>query len=305
MLCLLGAAICWGSVPVMLKYLADCIPDGYTTNLLRYPLAAVVYLPWLIVGFRRGQLRGLWPVVLIPTAINLVGQTLWATAPYYVTPGMQAFLLRLATLWGILGAFWLFPDERQLAHSVRFWVGGALALAGFTVMSAIGLKGEGDISTTGIVIMFFCIVAYGLYGVTVRHAMGKRHPLVVFSVISVLTSIGLIAMAPLGEPSSLLDLPPLPWAILVLSALMGVAIAHGLYYIAVQRIGVAITSFTLAATPFVSIIGSSLVFGERFSAGQWVGGMVLLAGSTLALWSQQKLPVSRPDKPPPRDPVEP
>ncbi len=276
----------------MLKYLAapGLVPDGFTTNLVRYPVAALIYVPWLVIGIRKGGLGRFWLVALIPTSINLAGQTLWACAPYHITPGLQAFLLRLATLWAILGAFCLFPDERLLARSPRFWIGSALALIGFSVMSVLGVQVSTGTRITGIVIMFFCGICYGLYGVTVRYVMGSLHPLVVFSVISVYTSVGLIALAPLGEPSSVLRLEPLPLCILVLSALLGVAIAHGLYYIAVQRIGVAITSLTLAATPFVSIVGSHIVFGEQFSRGQWTGGVVLLVGSSLALWSQQQLP---------------
>jgi DME family drug/metabolite transporter len=129
-----------------------------------------------------------------------------------------------------------------------------------------------------------------MYGVSVRYAMGGLHPLIAFGVISAYTSVFLLLMAPLGEPSALVRLPVFAWLILVVSSLLGVAIAHGLYYFSVQRIGVAITSLTLAATPFVSALVSRIVFEERFTPVQWAGGLVLLGGSSLALWSQQHLP---------------
>jgi drug/metabolite transporter (DMT)-like permease len=276
----------------MLRHLArpGLVPDGFASNAVRYPVAALLYLPILIWGIRSGRSNGFWRLALIPTFINLFGQTLWASAPYHMTPGLQAFMLRFASFWGILGAFIVFRDERQLARDVFFWIGGLLSIVGFSVMSYAGWQGSADTTFTGLVIMFFCSICYGLYGVTVRYAMGGRHPLFVFSVISIYTSIGLLAIAPAGEPAKLIEMDAAPMGILVLSAVLGIAIAHGLYYIAVQRMGVAISSMFLMLTPFVALAGSYLVFEESFSTWQWIGGVVLLVGSALAIRSQQHLP---------------
>jgi len=298
LLCLAGATLCWGSVPVMLNYLADphIVPDGYTANAVRYPISALAYLPWLVVAIRRGGLGRFWLTALIPSAINVAGQTLWGLSPYYLPAGQLAFLFRLSALFGVLGAFWLFRDERRLARSPLFWVGAILATIGFATMSALILTGATVIRPAGIVIIFLCSFCYGAYGVSVRYVMGKLNPLVVFAVICAYTSIPLLAMAPLGTPSSVLSLKPLQMTILLVSGLLGVALAHGLYYIAVQRLGVVVTSMTLTAMPFVSIVGSSIWLGERFTAGLWVAGSVLVIGTSCALWSQQHLPEAPKDE---------
>lgn len=292
-LALVGAIISWGFTPVMLRYLANHVPDGFTANIGRYPIAAAVYLPWLIIGIRKGRLGSFWLTALIPTAINLVMQTLWAWAPYYLDAGMLAFLFRLCTVWAILGAFLLFPDERKLARKPRFWLGTLLAFAGFVVMSLLGNPIKSPTYLTGVIIVFFCTICWGMYGVAVRYTMRNLHPLMVFSVISVYTSIGLICMAPLGDPGSLVRLEPFPLAILILSSLVGIALAHGLFYFAIQRIGVAICSLVLMVSPFVSILAAYVFLGERFSAGQWIGGLILVAGAMLALWSQERLTIDR------------
>lgn len=294
MICLAGATLCWGSVPVMLGYLADphIVPDGYTANAVRYPISALMYVPWLIVAVRRGGLGRFWLTALIPSAVNVAGQTLWGLSPYYLPPGQFAFLFRLSALFGILGAFWLFRDERRLARSQSFWAGAVLAAAGFGVLAWLILRTGEGVRPAGIVIIFLCSLCYGAYGVSVRYVMGKLDPLVVFAVICAYTSIPLLAMAPLGDPASLLRLGARPMTVLIVSGLLGVAVAHGLYYIAVQRLGVAVTSLTLTATPFVSVIGSALWLGERFSTGQWLAGTVLVAGTAVALWSQQHFPAT-------------
>lgn len=281
----------------MLKYLAspDLVPDGFTANAIRYPLSALIYLPWFIVGIRTRQMRGLWLMALIPSGANLIMQTLWAWAPYYLDAGLLAFLLRLCVVWTILGALLLFKDERRLARSPTFWAGAGLAVSGFVVMSWSTLQAGSTASLTGIAIMFGCGIFWGIYSIAVRAVMGRLHPLVVFSVVSAYTSVGLLAAAPLGEPAAVLRLPPGAMAILGLSSLVGIALAHGLYYIAVQRIGVAICSLMLIAAPFVSILTAWWAFGETFTSKQWLGGLVLLAGAALAVNTQKHI---RPAVPP-------
>lgn len=288
---LVGATLCWGLPPVMLKFLAGPgrVADGFCTNLVRYPVAMLFYLPVLIWAARAGKLRHLWLPALIPTAVNLLGQTLWATAPYYLDASVIAFLLRLAAIFGIAGAFLVFPDERRLARSWVFWTGVALAAVGFLTMSWIHVSAVAGASWTGIVIMFFTSMGYGLYGVGVRYVMRDTNPILVFAVIGTYTSIGLIIVSPLGELSSLLHLDALSWLILILSAICGITLAHSMYYTAVQRLGVAVSTMMLSVTPFVSLGFAALFLGERLTVSQLIGGCLLIVGASVAMRAEQHL----------------
>lgn len=298
-LCLIGVTLCWGITPVLLKYLAgpNRVPDGFTSNLVRYPLAVALYLPLLIAAIRRGGYGRFWLAALIPTTVNVLGQTLWAWAPYYLESGMMSFIGRTAVIWGILGAFVLFPDERRLARSLAFWVGTVLSIGGFVMMSLLG-DGLGERNTWfGIAIMMLCAACWGLYGVTVRYVIHDLHPLFVFSVIGGYTAIAMILLAPLGEPAALRAMPAAGWVVLVASAVLGIAIAHGLYYVALQRIGAAISTLSLMMAPFVTIAVSAVVLNERFTHWQWVGGVILIVGASAAVWSQHRVRIRVPPDP--------
>jgi O-acetylserine/cysteine efflux transporter len=292
-ICLLASIICWGVPPIMLRYMAEqhIVPDGFTTNLIRYPVATIIYIPLLIIASRRGvRLGSFWKWALLPAGINIVGQTLFAIAPYYMHAGIMSFLLRLSTIWSTLLAFILFKDERFLARSPRFWLAAAMAIAGFTLMAIIG-KGNipiGRSDLAGIEIILICSIFWGLYDVTVRHTMGNLNPLLVFGVIGNYTSIGLALLGPAGDPSSLKHLSATHWVFLIGSAYIGIAAAHVLYYVSLQRLGVAVSSVTLLLSPFVTMVGSSIYLREELSRIQWIGGILLIAGSTLALLTRFK-----------------
>lgn len=299
LLCLVGATLSWGAAPVMLSYLIDYVPDGFSTNLVRYPVACLFYLPLLVEGALRKRGGRFWIAALLPAAINLCGQAFWAMAPYHLTAGVMAFLLRLSGVWGILGAFLLFPDERYLARRPAFWIGTVLALLGFVVMSWVHIAHVRQAGWIGLGIMLMAGMCYGLYGVTVRYVIGDLNPLFVFAVVGSYTSVGLIALSPLGEPSTLLQIPPRAWIVLLVSAIVGISLAHGMYYAAVQRLGAAITMVLLSVTPFVSICGSALFLGERFTPMQWVGGTILVLGATVAMRAHERKAVTTINKRPP------
>ncbi|MBN1489148.1 MAG: DMT family transporter [Phycisphaerae bacterium] len=291
---LLTALLCWSSVPLMLRYLADYVPDGWTTNLVRYPAGAILYLPWFIAAACDRSKRRLFVLALIPAAFNIVSQSCWAWAPYFIEPGLLTFLVRLSVIWGLLAALVLFPEERRLLGSTRFWVGLVLSLGGF---AAVVLRAEtihSRATLVGVIVALACGVALGLYMIGVRATMRHVNPVTAFSIIGTYTAVACIFLAPLGEPASLLSLGPKPLLILLFSAIVGIAIAHTMFYFAIQRLGVTICSSSNVFTPFVTVTASSLLFHERFAPLQWVGGVMLVLGTILVVWSQEHLRGVRP-----------
>jgi len=282
--------ISWGTVLLFLKHLAGHI-DAWTANGWRYSIAAVFWLPILLLGWRRGDLpERLWRRALIPAAFNIAGQVLYAFAPYYIGPGLAGFLLRVSLISSTAGALILFVDERPLARSGTFWMGMALVAGGTigtVLMGTTPLSGAGGF---GIVMALLSGAFFGLYGVSVRYCMRGVPSLTAFSVISLLTALGMVAlMIPMGRRHGLevLDLSAMNWSLLIVSALVGIAAGHTCYYAAITRLGVAVSTAIVQISPFLTAIGGAILFGEQLTAGQWVSGFVMLGGAWLLLRAEQ------------------
>jgi drug/metabolite transporter (DMT)-like permease len=56
-----------------------------------------------------------------------------------------------------------------------------------------------------------------------------------------------------------------------------------------RRIGATIPALVILAQPFIVLTVSYIVFGESLNGLQLLFGLVLLAGSALAVWAQQQL----------------
>ena len=289
-LCALGSLLCWCTVPLFIKYFTDYF-DPVTQNGLRYSVAALVWLPALIFMIRSGKVPGhIWAAALIPTFVNICGQTLWAWSLYYLDPGMVGFVVKLNTVWGTILAIIFFADERNLVRSRSFWCGMILSGVGFVLM--VGAHPQLRLSGTiaGLAIIIGCSVFWALYAVTVRWKMARYAPIPAFAVIAIYTAAGCdVLMLLFGEPAAVGQAGSFTLLMLLISAVLGIGLAHVFYYGALNRLGVAITSGILLIVPFVTAVLSMAIFGERLGSVQWLGGAVLVGGTALLVAAQRVL----------------
>lgn len=290
----LGIVCIWGSMPVFLKALTNHT-DAWTASGIRYPIAALLLLPSLIHARAKGRVnREILTRAIVPALLVFVGQVLWSWAPYFLEASLIGFLVKTSTVWAILGAMVLFRDERPLFRSPKFYVGLALCTGGIVALAVEGGAFDARSTRTGIVVILVCSLFFGLYAVSVRRFISDVSPIVSFGIVAQYVSIGTIVLAVVfGEPASIPDLPGEAWLFLVLSALFGVGISHMLLYVAVVRLGAAITSSTQMLSPFITCLVAYVLLGETMSASTWAACVTLVGGGLVLLWSQRELSITR------------
>ena len=287
---LFGSVLCWGTIPVLLRSLTGSI-DAWTANGLRYPLAAMLYWPVLVYAFHSGHLtRSVVARCLVPAVLTLIGQVFWALAPYYLPASSIGFFIRASLVWSLLGAMILFPDERPLLASYRFWIGIVLSVVGFVVLSASKLRFDADVSGVGITIILICGIFFGLYAVSVRSCLRGVNPLVAFGVVSQFVSAGtLTAMFVAGRYEAVWSLDGRGWSAVIGSSLLGIALGHAFLYSAIRRLGAAITSGSLTLTPFVTAVLASAFLNESMSVLAWSAGTTMVIGALFMLTAQNRI----------------
>jgi len=290
----LGALCFWALGPNFIKYLTRYM-DAWTQNLLRYFVACLFWLPFLALSVRRKRFdKRIWRRALLPAAANIVMQSLWAAAFYYIDPAFMVLLTKTTIVWIAGFSLVFFPEERTLAKSRRFWLGLGLCVVG--VVGVLYFKDDFAARGTmvGVVIGLAAAFMWGVYTVTVRMAFRDIDSRTGFSVISIYTVVGLAGFAlAFGKLGDCLNMGVKPWAVVVGSAVMCIALAHVLYYAAMRRIGATIPALVILAQPFAVLAISYVVFGESLNVLQLVFGAALLVGAGLAVWAQQHLNAAR------------
>jgi len=286
----LGALIFWSLGPIFIKYFTGYM-DSWTQNLLRYSVACLFWLPFLLLSVRDKSLdKRVWRRAVVPAAANVVMQSLWAAAFYYIGPAFMVLLTKTNIIWIAVFSLILLPEERTLLRSRHFWLGLALSITGLLGVMFYKVSGNEVATTTGIIIALAGAFMWGVYTISARIAFREIDSRSGFSVISIYTVAGLgLCMLMFGKGGSFEPMGPWQWVCLVISAVTAIALAHAMYYAAMRRIGTTIPALVILAQPFIVLAMSHVAFGESLNASQLFFGIVLLAGSGLAIWAQQQL----------------
>lgn len=283
-----AALLCWSVGPIFVKLLSDHL-DFWTQNLLRYLVACLFWLPVLIIAIRSGRVkRRLWKLAILPAAVNVVAQCLWAKSFYYLDPAFMVLLSKVSVFWVAVFAMVFFAEERALIKSPWFWMGllfGVIGLTGVLVhQSGFGTK----VTLTGIAVALCWSFSWGVYTVTIRTAFRNTDSRIGFSIISIYTVAGLFVLEIFfGNYSAITRLDLRLWFYIIFSGLFSIAFAHVLYYAAMRRLGATIPSVALLATPFTVAAISNMVFEEKLEPLQWLFGTILIVGAALAIRAGQ------------------
>ncbi len=292
---MIAATFGFGIIPIFLKHFAQFL-DPWTVNGVRYSVGALFWLPFLLTLDQRpsavednAPAGNIWKDAVVPSCVNVVGQAAFGIGPYFVPASTMGFVLRLSFLFTIVFGFVIIAEERLLMRRPSFWVGSVFSLLGVAAMFVDELRSS-IASVQGMVILLITAVAWGGYAVTVRHYMARYSARQSFGVISIYTSAALVLLMFLfGRVESLAELDAAMWGNLMLSALIGIAFGHVLYYRGIHELGPVVASGMALVTPFVTYLAAALILGERLSGLQWLGGLLVVVGGGLLVWARAEI----------------
>ena len=285
----IGTLICWSTAPLFIKYLTGYL-DLWSQNLLRYAAACLFWLPFLIIEARAGKLsKTVWKRALLPFIPNIIGQSLWAAAFYYIDPGFASLLSTTAFLWVIILSVIFFADERRLLKSWQFRLSIVLSVAGLAGVMFFHPAFARSYTIIGIAIIMLYGFIWGFYALSVKVAFRGIDSRIGFSVVSIYTVVAIFILTLfMGQPQKCLEMPVSGWTATVVSGVTGIALGHVFYYVSIRRLGSTMPSLVLLTQPFVVVVISYFVFNESLNWLQLVFGVVLVIGSGLAITAESR-----------------
>jgi drug/metabolite transporter (DMT)-like permease len=282
---MLTALFFWAVIPLFLEHFTHRL-DPWTVNAARYFFSAAFWLPFALHtlrGMPAPARRAVWKAALVPAAAHTVCQIFFGFAPYYNNATMLNFGCRLSIPFTTLFGFWLLKSERPLLRAPLFWIGLLCAVGGFLLMFEKGFGTDGT-SVPGMLLLLGFAVTWGLYVVFVRRNLFGYPPHLSYGLISLLACPPLLAlMLWFGDWQALLRLPADQWLWLILSAIIGLALSHMLFYRAILTLGPIASEGGMLLIPFQTAILAHFFLGEHLSAAQWTAGVVMILGCALLI----------------------
>jgi len=152
----IGALSFWALGPIFIKYLTGYL-DSWTQNLLRYSVACLLWMPFLIFSIKKGRVNArVWRRAVVPGMANVA---------------FMVLLAKSSLIWIAGFSLIFFAEERALVKSKRFWSGLVLSATGVIGVMCFKEDFAAAGTLTGIVLTlsrdFNRYSSYSCYGVYV------------------------------------------------------------------------------------------------------------------------------------------
>jgi drug/metabolite transporter (DMT)-like permease len=241
---------------------------------LRYFVAAVVLLPWLVR--HRAEVvslpRSMWlRLALIGFCAYTIANGAFYWGLRYLPATTVSFLMNFNPLLVLVAALlWLkeYPNRRQI-------IGLVIALAGSIIFFASGLQPD---ATLGLVIVLFGLVAFSAFGVLSREvARERRMSTLVLTALPL--AIGGASLLLVGVPlEGLPHMSLIAWGLVLWLAVVNTAVAYVLYNHALQSLTALEMNVLLNMTPLVTALWAWFLLAERLTWIEGAGLLVSLVG---------------------------
>ncbi|NUT34016.1 MAG: DMT family transporter [Hamadaea sp.] len=238
----------------------------------RFAIAAALF--WVVVAWRRPALPAR-RTLLTCVGLGGVGYALQAALYFGALARIDASLtgLLLYLYPALVTALAVLlrrerPDRRRLAALACSAVGLLLVLgAGDAIGSAAGV---------GVALAVGAALAYALY-LTV--ADGLPSDLDLYLLSAVVCTSACVTMTAMAVATGSLTAPEQAsgWLWVALLAIFSTVIPIAMLLAGIRLVGAPTAAILSCAEPAVTVISTSLLYGERLTAGQVVGGVVILA----------------------------
>src|SRR5438132_7348175 len=140
------------------------------------------------------------------------------------------------------------------------------------------------IAWPGLLIAFTATTCWALYAVLVKRPSAQLGSIRSFGLISFITSVLLFPLTcAFGNVATPVEVSWFVNLVLVVSAVTCITMAHILYYVAIQEIGVALAQTLQLLFPLGAVALSAWIFGEHLTTAQLWSAAILLFGAFLAM----------------------
>jgi drug/metabolite transporter (DMT)-like permease len=270
-----------GSIIVKFIYREGVSP--VTMLCLRMIIAsAILWLLFVAIKDFRPYLRlesrrQFWGCVAVG-ATNAVSQLLYFLALTDLNPGLAQMIF--ACNPAIVVIIMLFFGERLTGLKISRL---GLALLGLYFLTLVGSSGDKAVSFTSVALIVVCAVVYAAHLVLYQKLLSDTSSMTnTVYILSTMAVIYLVMELAQRGFAGVTNVSGVAWFWLVLMSLFATVVARLLMFTGLKLVGGTQVALTGVSEPLLVLLGSTLILGEQFSPGQWLGAGLVVTSLALA-----------------------
>jgi drug/metabolite transporter (DMT)-like permease len=229
----------------------------------------------LVAAFR--AYRGMLGISLL----NVLQQHVWTLGCAGSTATTAQLISKLSVVFVIFFSFFLFREERGVIRSPFYVLGTVLSFLGAAAVISSDpstIVPKIDFATTMLLLL---AMIWAVYAVWAKHLVSNIHPIPMFTVVSIYTTIAFAVLSlTAGDIHCLVAAGWREAGIGVASGLIPIALAHPTYHYAQKYLGSALCSSVALFNPLLTYAIAMWVFpDEHMILTQWLGAGLLILGT--------------------------
>lgn len=279
---MIGFNLLWGASFVIYKTVAPYL-DSTQIVTLRFGIAAIGALAvWPLLPGRAPRGWDLVKSMLLGVAVFVAGHRMQVLGNQLGTAGNSAVLMAFEpVLTSVAAAFFL---REHIA--ARRWVGFALAVLGVLLLNRVGSADFQWGSLTGSALVIASFLAEAAYSIVGKPIIARAN---LMKVLAVALMSGTAVNLALNGPATFAAARALPisgWVSLTALGVIGTTAGYGVWFLVIRETDVNLVAMTVFIQPLAGVPLAAMWLGEPLHAGQLWGGLAILTGLVVGLWTR-------------------
>ena len=267
----LMSTILAGNNAVAVRYSNAEIPP-FLGGALRFGTASIILLAIVWINHLPLPQGRAWIGVIIFGALQFgISPLLFYWSLLEVSPGMFQIILALSPMI----TFILAIIHQQEKFHWRTLAGCLVSLAGVAIVFHDGMKAEVSLLSLGAVVLGAVSISEAI---VLYKSFPKSHPITTNAIGMGIGSIMLFTASMLMGEGMNMPSQPTTWIALVYLIIFGSILTFVLAFVVVKYWKATVASYQLLLMPFVTMISSSIMIGERLNLLILIGGILVLLG---------------------------
>lgn len=276
------SAISFSLIPIFALYAYDSGISTTTLLFLRFAIAAIIFFAYLFLKMKKWKItkKQLLSLLLLGGILYTLQSTFYFSAVKYIPSSLAALLLYLHPL--IVAILSFFINKEKLTKRLII----AISLSFMGIVLVLGTP-AGAINMIGILLASGAAVVYSIY-IVIGDRVTKQLPSIITVAFIALFSAVSFFIGGMASHSLSFHFDKIGWVMVVCVALFCSVIAMFTFFAGMNIIGPTKASILSMIEPVSTFILSAILFQEKMSSFQMIGGATVLIGAILVILAREK-----------------
>jgi drug/metabolite transporter (DMT)-like permease len=268
-------------IPIFAIYAYDSGVTTTTLLFLRFAFAAIIFFAYLFVKEKNWKItkRQILFLILLGGILYTMQSTFYFSAVKYIPASLAALLLYLHPIFVAVLSF-LFNKEKP---SKKIIIAIILSLIG--ILFVLGSP-KGHINLIGILLAVGAAIVYSIYILIGDRVTKQLSPMITCAFISLFCSLSLFFGGTFTHTISF-HFEKMGWFMAVGVGFFCSVVAMFTFFAGMKIIGPTKATILSMIEPVVTFILSTILFHEKMSAFQLLGGVIVLIGAILVVLARE------------------